>query len=85
MSTSTAGIAFLALLVLALVAIHVPLGDYMYRVYTSPRDWRVEKVIYRIIGADHKAQQTGGAYARSILAFSAVSVLFLFFIQLLQC
>ena len=32
-----AGIAFLALLVLALVAVHVPLGDYMYRVYTSPR------------------------------------------------
>ena len=36
MSTSVAGIAFLALLVLALVAVHVPLGDYMYHVYTSP-------------------------------------------------
>ena len=84
MSTSTAGIAFLALLVLALVAVHVPLGDYMYHVYTSPRDWRVEKGIYRIIGADPKAQQPWYAYARSMLAFSAVSVLFLFFLQLLQ-
>ncbi len=84
MSTSAAGIAFLALLVLALVAIHVPLGDYMYRVYTSPRDWRVEKVIYRLIGADPKAQQPWYAYARSVLAFSAVSVLFLFFFQLVQ-
>jgi potassium-transporting ATPase potassium-binding subunit len=83
-STSTAGIAFLALLVLALVAIHVPLGDYMYRVYTSPRHWRVEKAIYRIIGADPKAQQPWYAYARSMLAFSAVSVLFLFFFQLVQ-
>jgi potassium-transporting ATPase potassium-binding subunit len=82
--TSTAGIAFLALLVLALVAVHVPLGDYMYRVYTSPRDWRVEKAIYRIIGADPKAQQPWYAYARSVLAFSAVSVLFLFFFQLVQ-
>ena len=84
MSTSAAGIAFLALLVLALVAVHIPLGDYMYRVYTSPRDWRVEKAIYRVIGADPKAQQPWYAYARSVLAFSAISVLFLFFFQLVQ-
>jgi len=83
-STSAAGIAFLALLVLALVAVHIPLGDYMYRVYTSPRDWRVEKAIYRVIGADPKAQQPWYAYARSVLAFSAISVLFLFFFQLVQ-
>jgi potassium-transporting ATPase potassium-binding subunit len=74
----------IALLVLALVAVHVPLGDYMYRVYTSPRDWRVEKVVYRVIGADPEAEQTWPAYARSLLAFSAVSVLFLFFFELLQ-
>ncbi len=84
MGTESGGIAFLGLIVVALAAIHVPLGDYMHRVYTSPRDWRVEQVIYRIIGADPKAQQPWGAYARSILAFSGVSVLFLFFFQLLQ-
>ncbi|HTZ13418.1 MAG TPA: potassium-transporting ATPase subunit KdpA [Mycobacterium sp.] len=84
MSTSTAGIAFLALLVLALVAVHVPLGDYMYRVYTSPQDWRIEKAVYRVIGADPKAEQPWYAYARSVLAFSAISVLFLFFFQLVQ-
>jgi K+-transporting ATPase ATPase A chain len=84
-STSlSANIAFLALLIAALAAVHVPLGDYMYRVYTCDRDWRIEKVIYRIIGADSKAEQPWGAYARSILAFSAVSVLFLFFFELLQ-
>jgi potassium-transporting ATPase potassium-binding subunit len=83
-SATTAGIIFLASLVLALMAIHVPLGDYIYRVYTSPRDWRVEKVIYRVIGADPKSQQPWYAYARSVLAFSAVSVLFLFFFQLVQ-
>ncbi|MGC2654026.1 MAG: potassium-transporting ATPase subunit KdpA [Mycobacterium sp.] len=84
MGTASVGIAFLGLLAVALVAVHVPLGDYMHRVYTSPRDWRVEKVIYRIIGADPKAEQPWGAYARSVLALSAVSVLFLFFFQLLQ-
>jgi len=72
------------LLVIALVAVHVPLGDYMYRVYTSERDWRIEKLAYRIIGANPKAQQPWFAYARSVLAFSAVSVLFLFFFELLQ-
>src|ERR1700756_5689784 len=56
----------------------------MYRVYTSQRDWRVEKLIYRVIGADPKAEQPWYSYARSVLAFSAVSVLFLFFFQLVQ-
>jgi len=83
-STSAAGIAFLALLVLALVAVHVPLGDYMFRVYTSPRDSKVEKAIYRIVGIDPKAEQSWRRYARNVLAFSAVGVLFLFFFELFQ-
>jgi K+-transporting ATPase ATPase A chain len=84
MSTTTAGITFLALLVLALAAVHVPLGDYMYRVYNSEKDSRAERAIYRLIGADPKSEQTWGAYARSVLAFSAISVLFLFVFQLVQ-
>jgi K+-transporting ATPase ATPase A chain len=83
-STVTAGIIFLAVLILALAAVHVPLGDYMYRVYDSDKDSRVERWIYRAIGADPKAEQTWGAYARSVLAFSGISVLFLFVFQLVQ-
>jgi potassium-transporting ATPase potassium-binding subunit len=83
-STTTAGIIFLAVLVLALAAAHVPFGDYMYRVYSSEKHSRAEKVIYRLTGANPNAQQTWGAYARSMLAFSAVSVLFLFVFQLVQ-
>jgi potassium-transporting ATPase potassium-binding subunit len=83
-STTTAGILFLASLIVALVAVHVPLGDYMYRVYRSTKNSRGERVIYRLIGADPKAEQTWGAYARSVLAFSAVSILFLFVFQLVQ-
>ncbi|BDY26534.1 potassium-transporting ATPase subunit KdpA [Mycolicibacterium mageritense] len=84
MSTTTAGIVFLAALVIVLVAVHVPLGDYMFRVYTSDEHSRAERVIYRLIGADPKAEQTWGGYARSVLAFSAISVLFLFILQLVQ-
>jgi K+-transporting ATPase ATPase A chain len=83
-STTTAGILFLASLIVALAAVHVPLGDYMYRVYTAAKDSRPERLIYRLIGADPKAEQTWGAYARSVLAFSAVSILFLFVFQLVQ-
>ena len=84
MSSTVAGIAFLVLLVAALAAAHVPLGDYMFRVYTSPRDSKVEKAIYRIVGIDPKAEQAWRGYARNVLAFSAVGVLFLFFFELFQ-
>ncbi|CAN5371249.1 potassium-transporting ATPase subunit KdpA [soil metagenome] len=84
MSTTTAGILFLLALIVALAAVHVPLGDYMYRVYTRTKDSKIERALYKAIGADPKAEQTWGAYARSVLAFSAVSLLFLFAFQLLQ-
>lgn len=84
MSTTTAGILFLISLIVGLAVVHVPLGDYMYRVYSSERHLRGERVIYRLIGADPKAEQTWGSYARSVLAFSAISLLFLFIFQLVQ-
>ncbi|WP_325096620.1 potassium-transporting ATPase subunit KdpA [Mycolicibacterium vinylchloridicum] len=77
-------VLFLVLLILALAAVHVPLGDYMYRVYSSEKNNRVERVIYRLIGADPRSEQTWGAYARSVLAFSAISILFLFVFLLLS-
>ncbi|MEU5408088.1 potassium-transporting ATPase subunit KdpA [Nocardia asteroides] len=84
MNTTTAGIAFVAALVLALALVHVPLGDYMYRVYSGDQHSRAERLIYRAIGAKPDVEQTWPIYARSVLAFSAVSILFLFFFQLVQ-
>jgi potassium-transporting ATPase potassium-binding subunit len=84
MSTTVAGVLFTGSLVLALALVHRPLGDYMYRVYTGTRHSRVERVIYRLIGARPEAEQTWGSYARCVLAFSAVSVLFLYAFQRLQ-
>jgi len=83
-SSTWAGIIFLATLILALVAVHVPLGDYMYRVYNAEKHSRAEKVVYKAIGANPEAEQGWGAYARSVLAFSAVSILVLFALQLGQ-
>ncbi|GAS93535.1 potassium-transporting ATPase subunit A [Mycolicibacterium canariasense] len=84
MSSQTAGILFLVSLIVALVAVHVPLGDYMYRVYSSQKHSRGERLIYKAIGADPDTEQTWGSYARSVLAFSAISVIFLFVLQLVQ-
>ena len=71
--------------VIVLVAIlHVPLGDYMARVYADTRNWRVEKVIYRLIGANPGDRQRWPKYAISLLAFSAVGVLFLYGLLLVQ-
>ncbi|WP_067797398.1 potassium-transporting ATPase subunit KdpA [Nocardia beijingensis] len=84
MTTTTAGIAFVASLILALALVHVPLGDYMYRVYDGREHSRVERLVYRAIGAHPEVEQPWPVYARSVLAFSAVSILFLFFFQLVQ-
>jgi potassium-transporting ATPase potassium-binding subunit len=83
-SGTAAAVAFLALLIVALAVVHVPLGDYMYRVYSSEKHSRIERFLYRLMGANPNAEQTWKTYARSVLAFSAVSVLFLFVLQLVQ-
>ncbi len=71
--------------VIAIVVIlHVPLGDYMARVYTATTSWRVEKAIYRVVGVQPDDEQRWTRYLSSLLAFSAVSVLLLYAIMLLQ-
>ncbi|KAB1908712.1 potassium-transporting ATPase subunit KdpA [Micromonospora sp. AMSO1212t] len=84
MSMTTAGVLFVLSLVAALVAVHRPFGDHMYRVVAGTRSSRVERGIYRLVGVDPAAEQTWGVYARSVLAFSAVSLLFLYAFQRLQ-
>jgi K+-transporting ATPase ATPase A chain len=84
MSSTTAGVIFIASLVVGLVAVYRPFGDYMYRVFTSATHWRVERGMYRLAGVDPDGEQSWGVYARSVLAFSAVSVLFLYGFQRLQ-
>ncbi|MGW5415013.1 potassium-transporting ATPase subunit KdpA [Actinomadura geliboluensis] len=84
MDTTLAGILFLGSLVFALAVVYRPLGDYMYRVYSRPEHGRAERAAYRLVGADPDAEQTWGAYARSVLAFSVAGILFLYGLQRLQ-
>ncbi len=84
MSSTTAGILFVGSLVVALALVHRPLGDHMYRVYTGTRHLAVERVVYRLVGVRPDAGQRWGVYARALLAFSVISVLFLYGLQRLQ-
>jgi potassium-transporting ATPase potassium-binding subunit len=84
MGTNAAGVIFIVSMVLALALTYRPLGDYMARVFTSGRHLRVERGIYRVIGVDPDAEQRWSVYARSVLAFSLVSVLFLYLFQRVQ-
>jgi K+-transporting ATPase ATPase A chain len=84
MSSATAGWLQAGLLIAALAACYVPLGNYMARIFTTEKHWRVERSAFKIIGIDPTADQKWSAYVRSMLAFSAISVLFLYGLQRLQ-
>jgi K+-transporting ATPase ATPase A chain len=84
MNSSLAGILQIVLLVVVLAICYKPLGDYMARIFTSNKHLRVEKGFYRLMGIDPEADQRWGTYARSVLAFSMISVLFVYLIERIQ-
>ncbi|MCY0934151.1 potassium-transporting ATPase subunit KdpA [Streptomyces sp. H34-S4] len=84
MSPVLSGVLQLLALIAALALAHRPLGDYMARVYSSKKHYAPEKWIYKAVGANPNTEMRQPAYLRSVLAFSAVSVLFLYALQRLQ-
>lgn len=83
-ATVWTGILQLATVLLILGLLYRPLGDWIARSYTSGRDWRVERGMYRLVGVDPASEQTWQAYARGVLAFSAIGVLFVYALQRFQ-
>ncbi|WP_448333336.1 potassium-transporting ATPase subunit KdpA [Streptomyces sp. DSM 41534] len=79
-----AGVLQLLALIGALALAYVPLGNYMAKVYSSDKHWRVEKWIYKGIGANPDTEMRWVSYLRGVLAFSAAGVLFLYLLQRLQ-
>jgi potassium-transporting ATPase potassium-binding subunit len=68
-----------ALVIIAIVvALHVPLGDYLARAFTSPTHWRAERLLYRAFGVNPDREQNWKNYAVSLLAFSSVSIIALY-------
>ena len=71
-------------LIVVLALAYRPLGNYMAAVYTSKKDLKVERGFYRVIGVDSKSDQSWPVYLRSLLAFSAIGVLFVYLVQRIQ-
>ncbi|WP_419998181.1 potassium-transporting ATPase subunit KdpA [Streptomyces boninensis] len=84
MSPVLAGVLQLIALIGALALAYRPLGDYMAKVYSSTKHLRVEKWIYKAIGANPDTEMRWPAYLRGVLGFSLISVLFLYGLQRLQ-
>lgn len=83
-ATLWSGILQVATVVLILALLYRPLGDAIARIYTSTKDLRVERGVYRLIGVDPAAEQTWQAYLRGVLAFSLAGVLLVYALQRLQ-
>jgi K+-transporting ATPase ATPase A chain len=84
MSTTLLFVLQLTTLILVLGLIYRPLGDYMALVYTTPKNLRVERGFYRLIGVNPASGQTWPVYLRGVLAFSAIGVLALYLVQRIQ-
>jgi K+-transporting ATPase ATPase A chain len=84
MSDTTAVIIFVASLAVALAITYRYLGDYMARVFTRTTHSRAERGVYRLTGVNPDVEQPWPTYLRSMLAFSLVSVLFLYLFLRIQ-
>ena len=86
----TSGWLQLAALVVALLVAARVLGAYIARVFSGERLREdrvflpVERGVYRVLGVTPESEQRWTVYARSVLAFSAVSVLGLYLLQRVQ-
>ena len=90
---SPTGLLQLVLLIVLLAATMGPVGRYMARVYGAGPDGRapgdrvflpVERLVYRALRVDAKREQRWNVYALAMLAFSLVSVAFLYALIRLQ-
>ena len=87
LTDTQAGILQATAVIGTLGLLHVPLGDYIFRhLGRTPAKphWRVERWIYRGIGADPDSEQNWAQYLRSVLALSAAGILVLYAILRLQ-
>jgi potassium-transporting ATPase potassium-binding subunit len=74
----------------AILAVTMPLGRFMTRVFTRERTWLdavlrpIERAIYRTTGVDEAREMRWTEYAAAMLLFSAVSMLVLYAIERAQ-
>jgi K+-transporting ATPase ATPase A chain len=84
------GWAQILIFVLAILAVTMPLGRFMTRVFNRERTWLdpllrpIERLIYRTAGVDEAREMRWTEYAAAMLLFSVVSMLVLYALQRVQ-
>lgn len=84
MSGAWTGWIPVAVVIIALAALYLPMGKYMAWALNNPKDTRIESGFYRLIGVKADGKQHWVKYSASVMAFSAVSVVFLYLLQRTQ-
>jgi potassium-transporting ATPase potassium-binding subunit len=84
MSPTMVGLLQLGLLLVALAVVYVPFGNYLARVYTDQRHWRLERAVYRVVRVDPDSEQRWTGYAAAVLVFSFASIALLYLMMRLQ-
>jgi potassium-transporting ATPase potassium-binding subunit len=84
------GVLQILIYIAALVAVTVPMGAFMAKVFAGERTFLhpvlrpTEKAIYRLCGVDETSEQHWTRYAGGVLAFSVVSILLTYLIERMQ-
>jgi K+-transporting ATPase ATPase A chain len=84
------GVLQILIFIAAVVAVTVPMGAYMYKVFAGERTFLhrllrpVETAIYRFCGVDEAAEHHWTGYAGGVLAFSVVSIVLTYLIERIQ-
>ena len=78
-----AGWSMILLFTALIVALAKPAGDWMYALYARD-SLPGERVIFKLIGIDPKAEQSWVGYAVSLMAFNLLGIAFLFAVLKLQ-
>jgi len=84
MSPALAAGLQIAVVVAVLALIHLPLGDYLARVFSTTTDSRVERGLYRALRINPRADQRWTTYLVAVVAFSVVSILLLWALLAIQ-
>jgi len=87
---TAAGIGQIVLYAVVLVALCVPLGAYMARVYTGQAMWSqrvlgpVERLFYRLFGITPDHEQTWKQYAIAVMVFNVLGIFAVYLLQRMQ-
>lgn len=78
------------LIIAVIVAIGIPLGGYVYRIFTGKKSWfdgvfnRAEGFLYRVVGVDPSVEMDWKAYLRALMLVNFMMMIFVYLIFRLQ-